>query len=48
MFSCRTMGINMKRRLYEGVAVPSALCEADMYSMYSIIEEIKCNGDEMS
>ena len=28
-FSCRMMGRNVKRRLYEGVAVPTALYVAE-------------------
>ena len=29
VFCCRTMAINLKRRLYEGVAVPTALYGAE-------------------
>ena len=46
VFSCRAMGMNVKRRLYEGVAVPTALYETETWSMGE--EVIKCNGDEES
>ena len=33
VFSCRVMGMNVKSRLYEGVAVPTALYGAETWSM---------------
>ena len=33
VFSCKAMGMNVKRRLYEGVAVPTTLYEAEIWSM---------------
>ena len=49
VFSCRAMGMNVKRRLYEGVAVPTVLYGAETWSMaVEDREEIKVNGDEVS
>ena len=49
VFSHRVIGINIKRRLYEGVAVPTALYETKTKSMAVVkIKKVKCNGDEVS
>ena len=47
VFRCIAMGINVKRRLYECIALPTALYGAETWSM-EVAEEIKCNGDEVS
>ena len=47
MLSCRAMGMNVKRRIYEGVAVPTALYNVEKRST-AVTEEIKCSGDEMT
>ena len=44
VFSCRAMGMNVKKRLYEGVAVPTAVY---MWGR-SREEEIKYNGSKVS
>ena len=38
MLSCRTMGITIKRRFYEGVAVPIAVHGAETWSM-AVVEK---------
>ena len=39
--SCRVMGMNIERKLYEGVAVPTALYEGETWSM--AVSEKKLN-----
>ena len=46
MFSCRATGMNVKRRLYEGVAVPTALYEDEKWSM-GVAEKKRLNVMEM-
>ena len=33
MFSCRAMGIDIKKKLYKGISVPTALYGAKTWSM---------------
>ena len=48
MFSYIAIERNVKRRLYEGVTVPTALYEAETWEYGSNREEeIKCNGDDI-
>ena len=46
VFSCRVMGMNVKRRLYEGVAVSTALYGAETWSM-AVAEKMILNVIEM-
>ena len=48
VFSYIAIERNVKRRLYEGVTVPTALYEAETWEYGSNREEeIKCNGDDI-
>ena len=40
VFSCRSMGINVKRMLYEGVFVFITICEAETWSMTVVEDKI--------
>ena len=46
VFSCRVIGMNVKKRLYEGVAVPTAKYEAEIWSMV-VAERTKLKVIEM-
>ena len=46
VFSCRVMGMNVKRRLYEGVAVPTALYGTETWRMV-VAEKKRLNVMEM-
>ena len=46
MLSCRVMRINVNRRLYEGVTVPTALYRAETWNM-GVAEKKKLNVMEM-
>ena len=48
VFSCTAMGMNIKRRLYEGVAAPTVLYGAERMDYGSSREEVEYNGDEVS
>ena len=47
MFGCRATVINVKRRLYEGVAVPNALYEAETHWSMVLAENKRLNVIEM-
>ena len=40
MFSCRAMGIYVKRKLHERVALPTALYESETWSMAVVKKKI--------
>ena len=46
MFSCKVMGINIKRKLYEGVAVLTTQNGAETWSI-AIAEKKRLNEMEM-
>ena len=46
MFSCRVKEINVKRKLYEGVIVPTALYGAEKWNM-TVVEKKRLNEMEM-
>ena len=46
VFSCRAMGMNVKRKLYEGVVVLTALYGAEIWSK-AVAEKKKLNVTEM-
>ena len=46
VFRCRSLGMNVKRKLYEGVAVPTALYGSETWSM-GVAEKRKLNVMEM-
>ncbi len=33
MFKCKSLGMSAKKKLYEGVVVPTALCGAETWNM---------------
>ena len=45
VFSCRAMGLNVKRRLYEEVAVPTALYGTETWSI--VVVKKRLNVREM-
>ncbi len=46
MFECRSLGMSAKRRLYEGVVVPTALYGAETWNM-GTVERKRLNVMEM-
>ena len=46
MFSCRAMGICIKRSMYVGVAVPTVRYETEAWSM-AVVEKKRLNVIEM-
>ncbi len=46
MFKCRSLAMNAKKRLYEGVVVPTALYGAETWNMGAAErKKIECDGD---